>query len=447
MSAAQHTPASETRETVQDRARFPWGTQRFGLPREEADPLFETVEALFNKQWLENWQPPNRVAETWRREDFLAGLELACLGSAIQAIQRVDSRWTGEVAKKIRRAVKGSEHGFIFELLACGMLAAGGMDIRPCRSNQAGKDAEIVFPDGFTLRLSIKNHDVSEHEMEFRKHAASLRGQLHKRMDAGEALQCIVQGREHLRAEDFAILRPQLPHLPVGMPVDIDRGRIAVRLHRMQSAAGELPFARDRRHDQLTVFCPQHANEQPKFAAKLRKACTNIATHCPRSPTSANVVLMRLHPSASTTDLAAVSRQLLQEDNAGIDAIMLYQPSMVRNPDGTSQLVHHAMLQTGSQYPRARYVMQMMGLMGTMSPEPPSLQLRVDHDVMLPLDGHYVYQVGDVYRALRVTPDGRNEGNLTVTAPGLRNHLVIELPDGSFEVRGKFAVQEELRLL
>lgn len=440
-------PSSKVGKTVQRRARFPWGTQHFGLPKEEAEPFYEAVETLFHKQWLENWQPPNRVAETWRREDFLAGLELACFGSAIQAIQRVDPVWTGEVAKKIRRAPSGSEHGFIFELLACGMLAAGGMNIRPCRKNEPGKDAEIVFPDGFTLRLSIKNHDISEHETRFRKHAASLRDSLHKRMGVGEALHLVVQGREHLSAEDFLGLRAQLAHLPVGMLVDVDPGRVTMWLHHMQSAAGELPFARDRRHDQLTVFCPQHANEKPKFAANLRKACANMAAHCPRSPHSANLVLMRLHPSASTADLATVAYQLLQEDGTGVDAIMLYQPSMTRNMDGASQLVHHAMLKLGPQYPRTGYVVQMAALLGAMSQAPSSLQLRVNREAALSLENHYVYQVGDVYRALRFTPAGRNEGDLTVTAPGLRNHLVVEMPDGGFDVLGKFAVQEELRLI
>lgn len=439
-------PPEHPSQVPQADSGYPWATTHFGLAREDAQPYFQALETLFNRRWLDHWQQPNRLAQTWQRRDFLAGMELACLGAAVQQVLQLDPPWAKAVAKKIREG-NGSEHGFIFELLACGMLAGGGMDVRPCRKNTPGKDAEIVFPDGFTLRLSFKNHDLSEHEKTFRQHAASLRGLLHSRMRPGDAIQLAVQGLQHLVTEDFEAVRKALAQATTGELLDIIPGRVALKLHRLVPGPGEHPFAPDRRSDRLLVLCPQHPNEQANFATKLKKACDNMRQHCKRTPSSANLLFMRLHPSADAKQLAQLADALLQDKSCGVDAIVLYQPSIARTEDGLSTLLHHVLFVPGPDYPLEGRSLRMESLVGRTSSEPSVLQLQVGEHTQRTYVNHYMYQVGDAYRLLRVDAGVNVEGNLTATAPGVREHLVVQMPSGNFELRGRFAQQEELMLL
>jgi hypothetical protein len=97
-------------------------SERFGMSRELSAPLYAAFERVFGRCRLDSGPVENRVIELWRREDDLAALEIAAVGAAPVDVERVNPQWVREIADKIRGDRSGGEHGWIFELIACGML-------------------------------------------------------------------------------------------------------------------------------------------------------------------------------------------------------------------------------------------------------------------------------------------------------------------------------------
>ena len=187
-----------------------WASERVGVSRELSAPFYAAFERVFGRDWLESGPVENRVIELWRRRDPLAALEIAAVGSALIDVERIDPEWVLEIADKIRVDKNGGEHGWIFELIACGMLAAGGMPLRPAPNSTRGYDAELRFEDGYRLRMSFKSFGISDDERDFHLRASSLRERFRKLLPAGRPMRLRVQGRVHLQNSDFAAIAARL---------------------------------------------------------------------------------------------------------------------------------------------------------------------------------------------------------------------------------------------
>ncbi len=429
----------------QGAAHKTWASETFGLSADGAAPMYDAFERAFSRHWLENGPRENRVIETWRRDDFLAGLEVAAVGSAVLDVERVDPGWLEQIARSIRGAKGGEEHGFIFELIACGMLAAGGMQIRPAPKAAPGHDAQLLFQDGYKLRLSFKNFEISNHETTFRKRCELLRLRFCRTVATGRPMRLGVQGLVHLDAEDFYALGSSLKSLRAGRSIEVRPGRVSAVVSQIFAEPGEQAFAHDRVSDQCIVLCPEHPKEQLRLESKLKNACLNMARHCPRTDNIGNFVLVRLHPAADTSRLEARALKLVREEVTDVDAIMLYQPAIVRTDDGKSVLVHHVRVVYGPRMDGRGNMIRLVPLVGLFSSQPSVIQLHGPSGSLMDLTNRYVYQAGDIYHAISVQ-DG-SQGLLTNRVSGVRSHLIIRSGNSSKELQGLFPKFDHLRLL
>lgn len=427
-----------------------WASGSFGLARVDAHEPYAAFERVFGRAWLETGPVTNRVVETWRRDDFLAGLEVAAVGAAVLDVERIDASWLAQIARRIRGAGGGEEHGFIFELVACGMFAAGGMNVRPAAKAASGYDAQISFDDGYRLRLSFKNFELSSHELTFRKRCEGLRQQFRAILPPGRAMRLSVQGRVHLEHQDFVALAEHLPHLMQGATVEVVPGRVAANVRELRPESGDLPFARNSVSDQCIFISPEHSNEQLRVEGKLRNACINMAKHCRRSPATGNLLLVRLHPGADVGRLADRALQLVSRDTPEVDAILLYQPSLVRTREGKTVLVHCVRFVHSPSYDARGHGLRVVPLFGMFSDKANETRIEGPGNRSLTLGNHlYVYQAGDLYRTMNGSfPMGELKGTVGSPGQGLNTHLVVEMEDGSSsEIHGLFPAHDNLRLL
>lgn len=421
-------------------------SERFGMPRELSAPLYAAFERVFGRSWLDGGPVDNRVIELWRREDDLAALEIAAVGAALIDVERVDPEWVSELAEKIRADRSGGEHGWIFELIACGMLAAGGMPLRPAPNATSGYDAELTFEDGYRLRMSFKSFGISDDERDFHLRASGLRKRFRKLLPAGRPMRLGVQGRVHLQQPDFAAVAAKLAHPGTGKTGEVVPGRVAIVVRPLAQEPGELPFASGMVSDHCIIISPEHPKEQIRRMSRLRTACVNMTTHCPRAPGIGNLLLVRLHPTADIAQLFEKARQLLEQKEQGVDAIALYQPSVVRDSDGKSLLVHSMRVAAGPNFEGRGHALKFVALVGLVTSEPSHVQLMNGNQEVLKLQGNYVYQAGEIFQALKF--DGQPaEGKLRTPAAGVHIKTLVEMNGDSFVLQGLFAPHDYLRLL
>lgn len=416
------------------------------MTAEEGARFIDEVATTFNEIWLEQ-KPPrlHRLQAVWQRPDFLSTLELLVLGRAIAAIRRTDPGWVAGQAKAIRKSDGGS-HGPLFEILICGMLAGGGSRVTPMPKKTPGFDAEIGTDSGL-LRVSIKNHDISSHEAEFRSRCALLHSTFKRtRVETGLPTRMRVQATEPMEQRDFDAIRQALAAAGTGEPVEVVPGRVSIRIDKVSPDPAR-PFALDQRSHQLTVLSPQHPNEQRKFSSRVMDACRNMKQHCRPKVGTANVVLMRLHATAQLDQVRDVARAQVNDPESGVDAIYFYQPSITRS-NGLSHLTHHFCAEGSPRFRASNQRPQFNVFHGNESSEPHRLELQSpDTGQSLDLTGNYFYQVGEIFYEAQPDAQGRLGGPLRSPAHGVHEHIVASVQGGRITLAGLFPQHEELLLL
>jgi hypothetical protein len=422
----------------QSRPKYKWGAEPLNVDQQTADRSFGAVEACFGKRWLESGQA-HRVQKVWARKDFLAGLELLFLGSAIDCLKDLNASKLKELIKQVKRGGLTS-HGFLYEIQALAMLVNGGHDVVPTPKATSGYDADVRFAGGITLRYSFKNHDLSEHEQKFRSQCERLYVRLRAQASTGALERLMVFADSPLEHDDFVVIEKSMRSLELGREVSI-RPHVYVELTRHAASNGEAPFAFDAKSTQLTVVARHHPNEQRNFLKKLRVAAKNIEKYCPRTTGFANVVLMRIHHTADTPTLHSAARDLLMERDCSLDAVVLHQPMVARSDDSWS-LVHHAQLAVGAGFP-SNCPVNLVLSGAAVSARPTPFSLSID-GVRTELSGQYVFQ-----RGVHVREGIVNGGLSSLRAPamGIHEQAAFGIGGQRMLVSARHPEQDELFLI
>ncbi len=426
----------------QAQRRYKWGGKTFGVDQAEVDLAYAAVEAAFGKEWIER-DGEHRLQKVWARDDFLSGYELYLFGEALRSVQQLDAAKARELVRAIRKGGK-TAHGLLYEVQALAMLANGGHRVAGTPKKTPGCDATVHFDNGMTMRWSFKNHDVSDRERVFRERCEKLYAKLHAQAGIGALERLMVFADRHLEAEDFAELTQALRDLPRGQMVNI-RPQVDAMLSRVVAPEHEQPFAYDARSTQLTVIATHHPIEQSNFVSKMAKAADNMKKHCPRTQGVANVILMRVHPTADLLRLQKTATEMLQQPDCSVDAVLLHQPNVTRDDDSWS-LVHHVQMAIGVNYP-LNCPHTLVFPAGLISNSPSSVLFRSD-DQRVELTGRYIFQRGHHVREARVQSDGSMLGdNLAAPADGIHQHAVFTLDGQRIRLSGRHPVSDELFLI
>ncbi|HEX7913907.1 MAG TPA: hypothetical protein VF534_38325 [Paraburkholderia sp.] len=422
-----------------------------GIPPEESTLSLTTVEQSFGLDWLAASGGAHKLQRLWQRSDSLATIELVTLGNALGLVKTIDSVWLIDRIADIKRS-NATSHGHLFEILGIAMLARAGMQVRPTRGNLPGVDALVSFADGFEMRLSMKNHDISDHERFFRERSLKTRMHVQKLLRGkSSSAQVLIETSECLTEPDWVRVENFITAIPTVTSQPYKREaipkKVAVEISTLAPQAGGPALATTHFSDTFIAISTHHKNEQKNFLDKVYKATTNLRKHATRSEHTANVVFMRLHPTASLNDIETYARELLSdsESDPGVDAMLLYQPSVTRRDD-LSSVTHHLRFITSSRYPNAGHQFKLAALIGLASSESSHNELHSSNGSKLVLEGKYMYQSGDHYYLAQATADGFS-ANLTAIAPGILVHAVFTQPPPGCTIKGRFPPDEELAIL
>ncbi|WP_288408098.1 hypothetical protein [uncultured Herbaspirillum sp.] len=178
-------------------------TDFLGIPHDASAKALASLEEAFGTDWLSNEGGQHKLQRLWQRTDSLSTIELVSLGDAILLLNAIDSVWMAKRISDIKSSAIVS-HGHLFEILSIGMLARGGMQVRPTRGNAPGVDAVVSFPDGYEVRFSMKNHDISDHEHFFRSRCFKTRTAAQSALkNISNSAQILIETKECLTEPDW----------------------------------------------------------------------------------------------------------------------------------------------------------------------------------------------------------------------------------------------------
>jgi hypothetical protein len=414
------------------------------MTQEEFSTYRALVAALFNPIWL-GQSAPHRLRTIWRRTDKLANVEIASLGFFIKQLQPEHRKWLADTARAIRDHSQNS-HGPIFEIVTIGSLAARGMNVRPMKKSYPGYDAEVSVRDGYTLRVSIKNHDISTHEEQFRFESARLANIVRRRVLAsGGGWQAVIRSRTHLDTHAFEEIGGILRRSP------IRSGEIAPQLFPRIGASIQMRKMLNAKflHGSYTcnVSCMQTAYEQGRFQREINNAIKKFDEHSPRGLGHSNVIFMRVHGSADVEGVSRYAREAIARPDCSVDAILLYQ-AVVGYKHTVQGITYYTCEVVSPRYKGPSLKFPLQFLSGTLVTAPLGRGLViVSGKEAFPVDditGQYSYQRGQLHYRLHGSgttfpfPD---------SIPGIEQKLISEQTSGNIQFSQPFVEHEDLFLL
>jgi hypothetical protein len=116
-----------------------------------------------------------RSRKLWKAKHAQATNELLILGRAVRNLMATEPRWIKHQISQMKVGSIGEHAGAAFEIIGLDLFAGPGLRIVPASANKPGYDGSVVFDDGSSLMVSIKNHGITSHEVAFLSKAEEMR--------------------------------------------------------------------------------------------------------------------------------------------------------------------------------------------------------------------------------------------------------------------------------
>lgn len=416
------------------------------MPRTEISKYRDLLESSFPHHKVSKLAHGHRLRQLWTREDWLATVELLTLAHAIETMKGIDQRWTQKHVDKMAGKDANELIGSTFELNCATMLFDAGLKPKPGKNNSPGYDLELVYPDSYKSFVSLKNHDLSSFEADFRVKCRQFKERMKSTFEPkGVHPFVMIEASRLPNDNDWAALEKHLAgvselgqELFLAQPCE----GIALGYNLLRPKPGT-NFAAKPISSQLIVKSKFHDNEQNNFVSKLEKAAHNMRDKLGRHDGSSNLVCMRVNPTASVAYLERFAKEFLEsEHDHGIDGVIFYQPSVVRNPNNTSVVSHYTRVIGSNRWDQDKHPLLFRPFIGMPGKNPSRIVIQGDGKQLLDNIEGYFFQEGD-YCQQFVLKEGTQ--SLSNPAPGIRSHLAIG--DGSTMSGKLFAEQEDLLIL
>lgn len=407
----------------------------------------QCVEDAFNKLWLSK-SDGHRIQQLWRRKDGLATSELFCLGLAIRQLKATAPQWLKKTVKRAREA-NATSHGFITEIIVCGQLQAATGTLTPSANNQAGFDAIATHHDGVKHFISIKRHDISSYEAEFRRLSESIHSALRKRLTELKAACAMHLFCDKPLEQKYANI--VINHIRQNAELtgihNFDEEGMFLAYTPVDRSIGQL--ASSHISQSLIVVAKEHPNEQKRFRKNIDKARANLKNHAPANGHDARLLYMRVHTSANLTKLHEYATSLFQNgDDIGFDGILLMQPAVARNSE-KSTITHHFLFAGNEAFAAqaisGRSYKMAIGIGAISTTSPRNTLTDNSGNVISELNEHYVYQQGEYFILVEPSP-GQTEirANLTSIANGVTVNVVVKIDNQETLLTGIFPPNDDL---
>ena len=325
----------------------------------ELNLYFNTLVAAFTKEWLVGGGE-NPVQVLWARKDDLATIELVLLGHAIHRLQRIDPRWVERRVATIKGKDANERRGDLFELLALSLFDGDGVRVKPMPEGNPGYDGTVVLPGNAAIQVSIKSLIFSTHQHEFKEQAAKIEAELIASLAQRgiTAVTCCAIATACPGPHEWSLLKNNL-----GAILDAVRsgsyGKFVPIAQAWKVIVVPLPeedgpFSSKQTSYTFIAIAPYHRNERQNLLALLDKACANFTRHADNLvPEPLRLIFVNVRETVSLASCKEWASQYFADSpGTPVGAILLYQPTVARNPSDTTEtsVYHYMTAITGPQF-------------------------------------------------------------------------------------------------
>jgi hypothetical protein len=378
-----------------------------------------------------------------------------CLGNALVRVRDLAPEWLKKTVRRIKKT-PADAHGLISEILTFGQLSVPDGSLELAADSQAGFDAIAHHGNGWRHFISVKNHDISDKEMQFQQAGRRIRKAWQNRIglerrSGGVVVISQVPLESHHEAAIVELLKYE--SALVGTRLIFDE---AIYVSWGGPYDHIQPLSTARLSDHVVIVAAQPTSEQDRFKTGLRKAIQQIEKHTPNEPTTCRIIHMRVHESADLGLLETLANELAAQPGYGVDGVFLLQPSVAHDAEKSHVLHTVRMGGTGRKF--IEFAQSRAGSnttpytyqfgVGALSDKPSQIQLRAPLGSGIPLHPHsYVFQQGDYYVDATPGKDGAVKANISTPAPGIAVHAVFRIQGGEFVLQPLSPESDLLHLL
>lgn len=428
------------------------------MQKETIEAYFQSVEDLFNADYLNSEKALGPLPILWKRLDALATNELFALGKAIHTIQSQNKvhldEWLISVASTAKKHAKnhGKSEGFIREIIYCGSIFDTSGEIFPGQKAQQAFDVAIKTPNT-NFVISLKKYGKSEKHKEFELYCQELAKTLQKKAELHQ-MNISLTLNMTTSFSDGLLKTLQKKIIDSKNPDKI----LYVDSNKLIMSSTRLEYPDLQKNSgcwQLNVYGPENKNEQTRFVKDIVKEIRNMKKTLDSSATEKDALRTLYVNVNENCDMEFVEKRLqehystlMNTEDIGVDFVMLHKSAVCERQNGfslkdlTKEIVHDIRavnLRTDvlldSAIPRLKkYIdngasqiappLKMDGLVGTfLAIDPPTLSSRNFRRV---LKNKYIFQKG-VYRFSMIEqPDGTHYADLPSVAPvGITCEIII----------------------
>ncbi|WP_102796467.1 hypothetical protein [Bowmanella denitrificans] len=403
----------------------------------DATLALQAVSEMFGDAYL-NAKKNHRLQKLWSRADRLATVELYTLGVCLIKLKKSSPGWLKSTIGRIKKQPPTSSQGFFTEILYSGMSSLHESEITPAEKSNSGYDFSVTLPNNTRQFVSVKNIDSSEQYIKFQKRCSNLRIKWIEKLRVSHARRGIrVVSTRVLLDEDFKALIGKIKSLNLNSHQNSLQIGAEIKIHIFDLPPSEYSLSSKYISDIVQVFCPPPESELKRYLKKIRDAVVNISKYTPQDEGNSRVIFIRTHVNADFDYISEEINKLVNEQSGGVDCIIFYQPSYVRDENNSSLLNHcfkfvssprYALKMNGADH----FIMNIpVGYFSQNQSPVKIIDLESGQSTELP-PSYYFFQKGDLYLQSKKDKDGSIYCNdLGSPALGIRKHgvffdLVIE---------------------
>lgn len=413
----------------------------------------KAVADAFGESWLNDSSGKNPLQKLWTRNDHLANVEIQTIGLAFVNLARHHEQWLKGVAKEAKSG--DGDKGKLFESVCLSMFeGVKGIKVIPASKGKQGYDAQVeVIAQNISFLLSIKNHDISRSELDFRHECRKLKD-LQQRIltSLGISAQTLVTANDrYLLPSDWMRIANCLRNNIFGVPAhfELENG-IYVDIMPLQRDPINQPLSTKVVSATMQIGARYSPKEQENFEQKIEDASRKFEKLAMAGSKTPRVGFIRLHSTAIFPRMVGYATQRMEAENLPfhLDALMLYQSTPIRdnkmNPYANSEVLHHIQTIDSKGFSLSKLSIPLSLPIGKVYSSYAYNMLYIAGKPFK-LDQHYFYQAGDLY-VDGVLPVASSV-TCTVGSPvaGIRTHVV--LADGSIMSPLGIADEEEFLVI
>jgi hypothetical protein len=426
------------------------------------DQIFKLIIDSFDKSWLE-LHDENPIQRLWNRKDYLSTIELFSLGYAIKKLGQIDKKWLKHKVKLIKEKDENNIKGALFELLGLSLLDQDNGKILLSKRNQKGYDAIFKFNDGYAIRLSLKNYNISSRNRDFLKKSEQFEDLLKKVLKEKEidyVQMTIVSPNSYPTNNNWELLFEQLPTLLDSFikyrssPPFSEKEIWYVIINNIISDG--ISLNEKFQSYELLIFSKYHENEEKNLFSNLDKACNNLVNFSIlEDDKTLNFLYIHLPFNSSFLNCASWSETYLKENpQKPISGILLYQPYYGLDPITKEQHLYHCFSFVLNEKTKKLQTSRNINLLprkipfGIPTSNPCDIVVSTNSD-HFHLQNYYFYQSGHYYINPKVKENGEIFGTASKIAPGITSHTVFKSSQNEYYkiVSGHFSPDDRLLIL